>query len=219
MPLWIKILRVMTVKKFLILFFAQIIFNHFSSYSVELFEFTNSLPPDSTLKLFLQWRMNYLVLHYAFIFLLGGILAIHSEKFFAWLAENKKIIGAGFFSTLIILLGYFYFLVLAENFSPLAAVNTAHQLSLPGFLYTIAASIFLFMLFECVKFGRFFQEILSALGKNSYFIYLFHPLAITYLMLVFAKLNLVVTATNSIILYLLTIFISLFAGLIWKKIF
>lgn len=219
MPLWIKILRVMTVKKFVILFFAQIIFNHFSSYSVELFEFTNSLPPDSLLKLFLMWRMNYLVLHYAFIFLLGGVLAIHSEKFFAWLADNKKIIGAGFFSTLIILEGYFFYLVLMKNFSPLAAVNTAHQLSLPGFLYTIAASIFLFMLFECVEFGKFFSTIFSALGKNSYFIYLFHPLAITYLMLLFAKLNLVITATNSIILYLMTVLISLAASLIFKKIF
>lgn len=218
MPLWIKILRVITLKKFVILFFAQILFNYFSSYSVELFEFTNSLPHDSILKLFLMWRMNYLVLHYAFIFLLGGILAIHSEKFFAQLAENKKIIGATFFITLIILLGYFYYLILVKNFSPLEAVNTAHQLSITGFLYTIAASIFLFMLFECVKFGKFSQEIFGTLGKNSYFIYLFHPVAITYINLLFAKLNLVITAVNSIIFYFLTVLISLAVSLIWKKI-
>lgn len=217
MPLWIKILRAMTLKKFAVLFFAQIAFNYFSSYSVALFEFTNSLPQDSLLKLFLMWRMNYLVLHYIFIFLLGGILAIHSEKFFAWLHENKKIIFAGFFFTLTILLGYFYFLVLVKNFSPIAAVNTAHQLSIPGFLYTIAASIFFFMLFECVKFGEISQAALSVLGKNSYFIYLFHPLAITYLTLLFGKFNLVITATNSIIFYLLTILISLAASLAVKS--
>lgn len=218
MPVWIKILRTMTLKKLFFILIAQIIFNYFSSYSVTLFEFTNSLSPDSILKLFLQWRMNYLVLHYAFIFLLGGFLAIHSEKFFKWLTENKKIISAGFFLTLIILLGYFFYLILIKNFSPIAAVNTAHQLSPPGIFYTIAASIFFFMLFENFKFGKFFQEILSALGKNSYFIYLFHPLAITYINLIFAKFNLVITATNSIIFYLLTILISLTVGIVWQKI-
>lgn len=217
MPLWIKILRVITPKQFLILLFAQIIFNYFSSYSVALYQFTNSLPPDSILKLFLMWRMNYLVLHYAFIFLLGGFLAIHSEKFFAWLAENKKIISAGFFATLIILLGYFYYLVLIKNFSPIAAVNTAHQLSPPGIFYTIAASIFFFMLFECFRFKKFYRETFSILGKNSFFIYLFHPLAIAYINLLFAKLNLVITAMNSIIFFLLTILISLLASLCWKK--
>lgn len=218
MPVWIKILRGMTLQKLFIILIAQIIFDYFSSYSVALFEFTNSLPPDSILKLFLQWRMNYLVLHYVFIFLLGGFFAIHSEKFFAWLAENKKIITAGFFLTLIILEGYFFYLILIKNFSPISAVNTAHQLSPPGIFYTIAASIFFFMLFENFKFGKFSGEILSLLGKNSYFIYLFHPLAITYLTFLAEKLNIVITATNSVILFLLTVLISLFAGIIWKEI-
>ena len=70
MPLWIKILKIITPKLFLLLLIAQIIFDYFSSYSVALYEFTISLPDDSLLKLFLMWRMNYLVLHYAFIFLL-----------------------------------------------------------------------------------------------------------------------------------------------------
>lgn len=218
MPVWIKILKILTPPKLFLLLIAQIIFDYFSSYSVALFEFTNSLPPDSILKLFLQWRMNYLVLHYTFIFLLGGFLAIHSEKFFAWLSENKKIITASFFLTLIILLGYFFYLILIKNFSPIAAVNTAHQLSPPGIFYTIAASIFFFMLFENFRFGSFTREILSMLGKNSYFIYLFHPLAITYLTYLSAKLNIVITATNSIIFYFLTVIISLFTGIIWKKI-
>ena len=217
MPLWIKILRILTPTKFFVLLVAQIFFDYFSSYSVALFEFINSLQSDSILKLFLMWRMNYLVLHYIFIFLLGGILAIHSEKFFIWLTANKKIISAGFFLTLIILLGYFYYLILIKNFSPIEAVNTAHQLSPPGIFYTIAASIFFFMLFENFKFGKISQEILSLLGKNSYFIYLFHPIAITYLNFLREQLNIVITATNSIIFYLLTVLISLCAGIIWRE--
>lgn len=217
MPLWIKIIRSLTPMKFFLLFFAQIAFNYFSSYSVTLYQFTNSLPFDSVLKMFLMWRLNYLVLHYVFIFLLGGILAIHSEKFFAWLKENKILVSLLFAITLAMHLGYFYWLVLGKNFSALNAVNTAHQLSPTGFLYTIATSIFLFMLFENINFSGLTEKFLSLTGKNSYFVYLFHPLAITYLSILFAQFNLVMNATLAIIFYVLTVLISLFVGIVWQK--
>ena len=218
MPLWIKIIRNLTPLKFAAIFFLQIGFNYFSSYSVELFQFTQSLPADSILKMFLQWRLNYLVLHYVFIFLLGGILAVHSQKFFDRLKANKKIVSAGFFAALTIHLGYFYFLVYAEKSDLMAAVNTAHQLSPTGFIYTIATSIFLFMLFENFQFGKIFSAVFSLLGKNSYFIYLFHPLAIIYLDLLLKNWGQVMTATNAIILYMLTVLISLVASLIFGKV-
>lgn len=214
MPLWIKIIKKLTPLKFAAIFFLQIGFNYFSSYSAELFQFTQSLPADSILKMFLQWRLNYLVLHYVFIFLLGGILAVHSQKFFDWLTANKKIVSAGFLAALTVHLGYFYFLVYVENFNLMAAVNTAHQLSPTGFIYTIAASIFLFMAFENFQFDRFTRAVLSLLGKNSFFVYLFHPLAITYL----STLEIVMTAANAIIFYVLTVLISLVVSLIWSKI-
>ena len=217
MPLWIKIIKNLTPLKFAAIFFVQIIFNYFSSYSVELFQLTQSLPEGSILKMFLQWRLNYLVLHYVFIFLFGGILAVHSQKFFDWLTANKKIVSATFLAALTIHLGYFYFLVYEENFNLMAAVNTAHQLSPTGFLYTIATSIFLFMLFENFQFEKVTRAGLSLLGKNSYFIYLFHPLAITYLDLGLRNLGLVMTAANAIIFYILTVLISLLASLIWTK--
>lgn len=218
MPLWIKILKSLTPLKFAAIFFLQIAFNYFSSYSAELFQFTQSLPADSILKMFLQWRLNYLVLHYVFIFLLGGILAVHSQKFFNWLKSNKKIVSAIFFAFLTIHLGYFYFLVKIENFSLIATINTAHQLSPTGFLYTIATSIFLFMLFENFSFNETIRAGLSLLGKNSYFVYLFHPLAITYLDAGLKHFGLLMTAANTIILYVLTVLISLAVSLIWNKI-
>ena len=212
MPVWIKIMRVMTRKKLFVLLAFQIAFNYFSSYSTTLNNFIYSLPEDSILKLFLMWRLNYLVLHYVFIFILGGFLALRSEKFFAVIAANKKIITAGFFSSMIILLGYFYFLLYFENFSPVAAVNTAHQLSPAGIFYTIAASIFFFMLFESAKLPEKVRTLLSYLGKHSYFVYLFHPFAITYLALLLAKLNHVMNAPTAIIIYFATVIISLGAN-------
>ena len=214
MPLWIFLVRRMTPARLALIFFAQVAFNYFSSYSVELFQLVQTLPPDSLLRKFLVWRLNYWVAHYVFIFLLGGILAVHSEKFFAWLASNKKIISATIEVTLTSHLGYFYFLVYVKNFSALAAVNTAHQLSPTGILYTVAASIFLFMLFECVELNEKIRAGLSVLGKNSFFVYLFHPLAITYLLLPGFILN----AQNTLILYALTVAISLAVSVCWTKI-
>ena len=218
MPLWIKILRNLTPEKFFMLFFAQIFFNYFSSYSAELFQFTQSLPNDSILKMFLQWRLNYLVLHYVFIFLLGGIFAINSARFFAWLKVNKNFVTKVFFATLILHLGYFYYLIFLKNFTPLDAVNTAHQLSPTGFFYTIAASIFLFMLFENYRFRGLTQNFLSLTGKNSFFVYLFHPFAINFLNYGRAEFNIVMNAPVAILFFLATALISIGVALTWKKI-
>lgn len=216
MPVWIKIIKILTPIKFAVIFFLQIAFNYFSSFSADLFFFTQSLPDDSFLKLLLVWRLNWLILHYIFIFLLGGILAVHWQKFFDFMSANKKIITAIFLFTMIILVGWFIFLVRVENYSPIAAINTAHQLSPLGFLYSIAASIFLFMFFEFVYNGKF-KFLLSLFGKNSFFIYLFHPFAITYLMIVVEKFGLIMTAPVTIIFYVLVMLISLAFGEFWRK--
>ena len=129
MPLWIYFIRRITPAKLIFLLIAQILFDYWSSYCVGASE-----------NLFLKWRLNWLVLHYVFVFISGGWLGIHSEKFFKWCSEHKKIISATFLITLMTLLGYYYFLIYVRKFSPLEAVNTAHQLSPPGIFYTIAAS-------------------------------------------------------------------------------
>ena len=216
MPLWIKILRNITVEKFLVIFIAQIAFNYFSSYNTELSSYTAALPQDSLLKLFLMWRLNYLVLHYVFIFLLGGFLGVHSQEFFRWIDARKGFICLIFFMTLITFVGYFYRLVNVKNYDILSAINTAHQLSPQGFLYTIAASIFLFMLFQCYRFARPIQAFIGYLGANSYLVYLLHPLAITYLSKWLAESGRLMTAPNTIIFFALTVLMSLMASSILK---
>ena len=216
MPLWINILRNITTEKFLIIFIAQIMFNWFSSYNMELVSYTAALPDDSLLKLFLKWRLNYLVLHYVFIFLLGGFFGVHSQEFFKWIDARKSFICAIFFSTLIIHVIYFYRLVNVKNYDILSAVNTAHQLSPTGFFYTIAASIFLFMLFQCYKFARPIQAFIDYLGANSYLVYLLHPLAITYLSKWLAESGRLMTAPNTIIFFGATVLMSLLASSILK---
>ncbi|MBE8949175.1 MAG: acyltransferase [Quinella sp. 3Q1] len=206
MPLWIFLVKRMTPARLILLLVAQVAFDFWSSYCAGLSE-----------NLFIKWRLNWLVLHYVFIFTLGGVLAIHSQRFFAWCAAHKKIISATFLLALTTLLGYYYFLIRVRNFSPEAAVNTAHQLSPPGIFYTIAASIFLFALFQSGSLPAPLKKFLSVLGKNSYFVYLAHPLTITYLSLGLGKLGLIMTAPNALIFYVATIAVTLSVKLAWQK--
>lgn len=198
MPLWIYLMRRMTPARLICLLIAQIIFDYWSSYCVVEAE-----------NLFVKWRLNWLVLHYIFIFMLGGWLGIHSERFFSWIKDRKKVIGATFLITLITLLGWYYFLIIVEHYTPLDAVNTAHQLSPPGILYTIAASIFFFTLFEFGKLPGALKKFLSLLGKNSYFVYLAHPFAIHYLIIGLGKLGLIMNAPNALIFYVAIIVVTL----------
>lgn len=208
MPLWIYIVKRMTPKKLIILLAAQILFDYWSSYCV-----------GATENLFLKWRLNWLVLHYAFVFVFGGVLGVHSEKFFAWCKESKKIISAAFLITLTILLGWYYNLIVVQNYTAEAAVNTAHQLSPPGILYTIAASVFLFMLFEFCDLPAPVKKFLSLLGKNSYFVYLAHPFAIHYLIIGLGKLGLIMNAPNALIFYVVTVSVTLGVKILFQKFF
>lgn len=200
MPLWIFLVRRMTPARMIILLAAQIAFDCWSSYF--------AAPSEN---LFWRWRLNWLVLHYVFVFILGGVLGTHSEKFFAWCSSHKKIISANFFLTLTILLGWYHFLLAFKNYTPLDAVNTAHQLSPPGIFYTIAASIFLFALFEFGRLPAPLKNFLSVLGKNSSFVYLAHPMAINYLSLALTKFGLVMTAPVALIFYAATVAVTLAA--------
>ena len=208
MPLWIYLVKRMTPKKLIMLLAAQILFDYWSSYCVMGAE-----------NLFMKWRLNWLVLHYVFIFILGGVLGVHSQKFFAWCSEQKKFVGATFLITLTILLGWYYFLIRVENYTPLDAVNTAHQLSPPGIFYTITASIFFFTLFEFGDLPAPIRNFLSLLGKNSYFIYLAHPFAIHYLSLGLGKLGLIMTAPNALIFYVATVAVTLGVKILSQRFF
>jgi surface polysaccharide O-acyltransferase-like enzyme len=208
MPLWIYLVRSMTPKKLILLLAAQIAFDYWSSYCV-----------IGSENLFMKWRLNWLVLHYVFIFILGGVLGVHSQKFFAWCSEQKKFVVATFLITLTILLGWYYFLIRVENYTPLDAVNTAHQLSPFGIFYTIAASIFFFTLFEFGDLPAPVKKFLSLLGKNSYFIYLAHPFAIHYLAIGLGKLGLIMTAPNALIFYVVTVAVTLGVKILYQRFF
>lgn len=212
MPVWLFIVNRITILRLALLLIIQIAIDYYSSYIIS----SNVTSP--IIKELLEYRLNYWVIHYAFIFILGGYAAIHYVKFNSWLKTNYKAIQAFFFLSLGLLLTHYYYLIYKLQYSPESAINTAHQLSPAGIFYTIGASLFFFALFSFHGFSTPLQTILSSWGKHSYFAYLFHPLALYYLSNIIEKSGLLMTAPVTIILYCCVLIVSMIVAIIMRSI-
>lgn len=217
MPLWILMVKNLNKTRLLLLLVLQIIINYFFCYSSELYLFQKSLEDGSFLQLALMHRLNYWVVFYAFIFLLGGYLAQNFEKFKLFLKEKASLITICFILTLIAQSAHFLLLIKFGR-TPLEAVYTAHQLSPVGIFYTICACLFFFWLFKYkITSGKIYDGI-EILGKHSYFIYLVHPLFLTMISIVFFSKGTIMTAGLSLAVYATVLLASLFIAVIFQKI-
>ena len=212
MPLWIWMVRRMTPKRLAALLVVQIAFDYWSSFLVNPYTIENPY-----LQALVVNRLNYWVMHYVFIFVLGGWLAVHYGEFLAFIKRRRGEISAFFFASLASMLGYYYYLILVRGYDAIGAINTAHQLCPPGVIYTMAASIFLFAIFTPDAPSAVFRKALSFLGRHSYFVYLAHPLAITYLGLAFEKTGRVMTAPIALAFYVAVVLLTLAAAVSMRK--
>ena len=111
----------------------------------------------------------------------------------------------------------YYYCIYYNGYSPEGSINTAHQLSPAGLVYTLGASLYLFAEFQYGFLAKIGTSLFSLLGRHSYFVYLAHPVAITYLALFMAKFNIVMTAVNSMIFYVLVVLFTLIVAIIFRK--
>lgn len=200
MPLWIFVVKHSNCKLLVILFILQMIFDYYSSFIMNPYGITNT-----AVRNLLIYRLNYWVAHYVFIFVLGGYLAVHFDEFKIFMRKNRMAIIMFFAVTLLGMLGYYYQCLFIKKYTLLEAINTAHQLSPAGIFYTLGATIFLFSEFYNGKCPTLLQKLFAVLGKHSYFAYLCHPVFISLLAFVMTRFNIVMTAVNSIVFYILTI--------------
>jgi len=216
MPLWIFLLRRMDTKLLSFLFLIQIAFNYFSSYSSELFLYVIGLPEGSFWRSLLEYRLNYFVGHYFFIFLLGGYLARRIDDFKSWIKNNRGFVFAAYFLSLIFMLSYYYH-VLSVGYTPTEAIFTVHQLCPLGVIYTVTASVFWFTLFSFPVYSPKINPLLAFLGKHSYFAYLAHPFFIGYGAEFLANAGKIMTAPVAVSFYLSVLTLSLLAALIFRR--
>lgn len=218
MPLWIWMIKRMGIRDLAALLVFQIAFDYWSSYSVPFNIYVYDLPDDSLLKPILMYRLNYWVLHYIFIFLLGGWLAVHIERFKTFMQERRTAITVLFWVSMASLLAYYYWLLLTQGQTPLDGINTAHQLSPEGIFYTLMASLFFFTIFTYQKYPQALNPILHALGKHSYFAYLVHPFVITYLALALQHAGRIMTGAIAIAFYCAVLILSMMLAVVFRKI-
>lgn len=218
MPLWIAIVRRAGLISLTLLFIVQIAFDYWSSFSVPFNTFVYGLPDHSWLKPFLMYRLNYWVVHYVFIFVLGGYLAVHIHEFQSFMQKYRRAVTVFFFGTLIWLVAYYYQLIYETGYTALEAINTAHQLCPAGLFYTLASSIFFFTIFTYQKYPKVLNPILHQLGRHSYFAYLVHPFFITYVSVALQKSGHLMTAPVTIVYYFVILGLSMFAAAVCRKI-
>lgn len=218
MPLWIWMVRRASLVSLSLLLLAQIGFDYWSSFATSFNLFVYGLPDTSLLKPFLMYRLNYWVMHYVFIFVLGGYLAVHIHAFMDFMKKHRLGIMAFFWASLVSLLAYYYQLIAVDGYTPLEAINTAHQLCPAGIFYTITASLFFFTIFTYQKYPSFLNPLLHQLGKHSYFAYLAHPIAITYLALMLQHSGRIMTAPIAIAFYFATLGLAMLGAIVCRKI-
>lgn len=212
MPLWIFIVKRLNIVLLVVLFVFQMAVDYYSSFLMNPYGIQNEI-----VKAIFMYRLNYWVIHYVFIFLLGGYVSVHYDDFKIFMRDNLNKLRAFGFISLIGLLAYYYYCIYYNGYSPEGAINTAHQLSPAGLVYTLGASLYLFAEFQYGFLARIGTSLFSLLGKHSYFAYLAHPVAITYLALFMAKFNIVMTAVNSMIFYVLVVLFTLIVAIIFRK--
>ena len=218
MPVWIWMVRRAGTVSLTLLLIAQLAFDYWSSFSVSFNIFVYGLPDGSWLKPFFMYRLNYWVLHYVFIFVLGGWLAVHIEAFMNFMRSHRLGITVFFWGSLAALLAYYYQLIFSTGYTPMEAINTAHQLCPAGIFYTIAASVFFFTIFTYQHYPDCLNPLLHQLGKHSYFAYLAHPVAITYLGLILQHYGRIMTAPLAVAFYCATLVLAMLAAMLCRKI-
>ena len=218
MPLWRFLLHHMTLPLLAGILVLQIAFDDWSSFNTAFNLYIYGLPEGTLLRALLFYRLNYWVMHYVFIFLLGGYIALHFDTFRTLMARHARRLYALGIISLTALLAWYYKLILTDGYTPLEAIYTAHQLSPLGILYTIGASLALFAFFTRLGTKNLPGRAFQFPGKHSYFIYLAHPIAITYLLLMIHAHGHALTAPIALGLYAATLLLTLLGAVIARKI-
>lgn len=173
MPLWRPLLRVMQKApwlSFTLLFFVNMVFNFHSSY-VWTSSSTNPLVQDA-----FNYRLNYVVFHYLFIFMFGAFTAERFHAVTSWLRRHGRLVNLFQVVTTLGMVASYYEVMDILHYDALAAVFTVHQLSPIGMCYTLSTLLFLLYWWECRAVPVWIDKIFTVLGNYSYPIYLVHPI-------------------------------------------
>lgn len=225
-PIWRKLLKAMQqigwTLSFALLFFFQIAFNYVS---INIAPTGLNTWPEFMRNMY-NFRLNYMPLHYIFVFMLGGFFAIHWEECKTWLKAHFHLNLAFFVSAIVLDVGMCWYYKLSKGYSLEALANTFHQLSTVGFVYTIATIIFfcacLTKLEENVALSntsKLTNNFIISLSSYATLMYYCHPLILDRMELYSKWYGIVPTSKKIILAYFLLVFAAFGLSFILKKIF
>ena len=183
----------------------------------------------------LNERMNYLPLFYGFVFVLGGICAIHEKNIRGWLQCHFMSALGLFLLSCAVLVWKFKEYVLAGI--PLEEIPGKYmtQLTPEGLLYTVCWLLFFSAALEKLEENVDTEEIvdhetaltekesesrhtlLDVLSEYSMIIYLIHPLFLYYWLQWFEMLGFSIAQVPVVVFYIFVLATSLLAGMIIHK--
>ena len=188
----------------------------------------------------LNERINYLPLFYGFIFVLGGICAIHEKRIRSWLQCHFTSSLGIFLLSCAVLVWKFREYVLAGI--PLEDIPAKYmtQLTPEGLLYTVCWLLFFSAALEKLEDDSADKEercidtvvteenrpeashslpvrALDVLSEYSMIIYLIHPLLLYYWLQWFEMLGFSIAQVPVLVLYILVLLTSLLAGTVIHK--
>ena len=163
----------------------------------------------------LNERMNYLPLFYGFIFVLGGVCAVHEKKIRGWLQCHFTSSLGVFLLSCALLVWKFKQYVLAGI--PLEDIPAKYmtQLTPEGLLYTVCWLLFFSAALEKLEDKHSFLDVLS---EYSMIIYLIHPLFLYYCLQWFELFGFSIAQVPAAVFYVLVLVTSLLAGMVIHKI-
>lgn len=205
MPLWRWMVRKILVKPVLwmtILFIVQVAIDYWSSY-VAYSQVTPMLVNHPWLAYMFSMRLNYWIVLYIWIFLLGAVVAERYEVVMNWLWEQRLWLTTLFGATMVLMLSSYYYVMQVWHYTMLEAVYTVHQLSPMGVIYTGVAVMFFFFAFRVTPMSFVVRNLWQGLGDTSYGIYLIHPLWLLWITNVGTGIGWTYTAWQVCVLYAL----------------
>jgi len=155
-----------------------------------------------------QYRLNYFPFFYLFIFMLGGIIALHYKIFISFIRNHFTLITVVFLLSASVNAAVFYRHFYKWNMDLEDIVNTLQQLSLYGLTYTVAALFFFCALLE--KYKNKELSWLQKLSERSFLIYLVHPFIMDQLYTLLKFTGVPFTLVPMQIFYLAIVIISYF---------
>ena len=191
----------------MLLFVIQVGIDYVSSYMLGRWV-TENLSNQPVIKYLFDMRLNYWVIHYVWIFLLGAVCAERYEIVCEYMWRYRYLLGISAVSSILLMLGSYYYVMDVWHYTVLEAIYTVHQMSPMGVLYTGLGTMFSLFLFQRLPMNVTMESIWSEIGDKSYGIYLAHPFWLLIISGVMAKYNLLYTVTNVLIMYVMALGLS-----------